>query len=437
MDTLQGWVHTLTGHGEKPAIIAFQRTDLTTWSFRHLVEQARRLAGGVTEAGLQPRTHAILFAPNTPEWAVACVALFAAAAVPVPLDAQMSEEDLRHVVADSEARWIFTTMPLAQRLHALGLHHDKTLVFLDAETEHPQSWQHSLAEPAHEFPSAKPDDLAVLFYTSGTTGKPKGVPLTHRNLTANLTALLSLGLIRADERVLLPLPLHHVYPFTVGFLAPLATGVPILLPRSLTGPQILRALRDGHVTAILGVPRFYAALLSAITARVRRRGRLAAAAFSAGLAASVALQRRLGLRLGRWVFAPLHKQVAPHLRIVASGGAALDPDLAWQLEGLGWQVASGYGLTETSPILTFHAPGAGRLDTAASPCPALTSASPNRKNIARRGKSWRRDRMSFRGTGIGRRKRARSSPPTATSAPGTSAGWTKTGTSTWWAGPRR
>jgi long-chain acyl-CoA synthetase len=139
----------------------------------------------------------------------------------------------------------------------------------------------------------------------------------------------------------------------------------------LTGPQILRALQAGQVTGIVGVPRFYEALQAAIETRVRQRGRIAAALYHGALASSVALRRRLGWHLGRWAFAPVHKQVAPHLRIVASGGAALDPALAWKLEGLGWQVASGYGLTETSPILTFNPPDGGRLDTAGKPLPGV------------------------------------------------------------------
>ncbi len=82
-------------------------------------------------------------------------------------------------------------------------------------------------------------------------------------------------------------------------------------------------------------------------------------------------RRWCGFRLGQWCFAPLHREFAPRLHTVASGGSALDPVLAWTLEGLGWQVATGYGLTETSPLLTFHPPGAGRLDTAGRPLPGV------------------------------------------------------------------
>jgi long-chain acyl-CoA synthetase len=188
---------------------------------------------------------------------------------------------------------------------------------------------------------------------------------------ANLWALLDRGLIHDEDHLLLPLPLHHVYPFTVGLLAPLAAGVPIILPFSLTGRQLLRALREGRATAIIGVPRFYEALYAAIETRVGQRGRLVSTLFHGALALSTTLRRWWGMRPGRWLFTALHKEFGPRLRVVASGGAALDPALAWKLEGLGWQVATGYGLTETSPILTFNSPGAGRLDTAGKPLPGV------------------------------------------------------------------
>ncbi|HXG20187.1 MAG TPA: AMP-binding protein [Methylomirabilota bacterium] len=371
MDTLQTLVHALAQHGDKPALVALRKHDLEIWSFARLADLTQRLAAGLTAAGVQRGMRVVVMAPNWPEWIVACLALLAAAAVPVPVDNQLSDEDLRHVLDDSEARWAFLSTLLARRISAGNLKRDVSLVLLDAPDNDERSWRRFLAPTVHVLPAAKPEHLAVLFYTSGTTGAPKGVPLTHRNLTMNLEALLSLGLIHTTDRLLLPLPLHHVYPFTIGMLAPLALGVPLVLPTSLTGPQILRALQMGQVTGIIGVPRLYEALWAAIAARVRQRGRIAATLFHGALAVSVALRRRLGWSIGRWLFAPLHKQLSPHLRVVASGGAALDPALAWTLEGLGWQVASGYGLTETSPLLAFHPPGGGHLDSVGTPLPGV------------------------------------------------------------------
>jgi long-chain acyl-CoA synthetase len=141
-----------------------------------------------------------------------------------------------------------------------------------------------------------------MFYTSGSSGRPKGVPLSHRNLMSNLQALLTTQVYRPDERLLLPLPLHHVYPFMIGLLAPFALGLPVILPHSLTGPQILRALREGRVTAIVGVTRLYSALYTTIEQQVRRKGRVLSAAFHGMLTLSAA-HRYGNIRLGPRLFA--------------------------------------------------------------------------------------------------------------------------------------
>ncbi|HEU5201744.1 MAG TPA: AMP-binding protein, partial [Nitrospira sp.] len=220
-------------------------------------------------------------------------------------------------------------------------------------------------------PSVPPDACALLFYTSGVSGRPKGVPLSHRNLISNLEALIDIRVYQPDERLLLPLPLHHVYPFMVGLMAPLTLGLPIVLPHSLTGPQILRALQEGHVTAIVGVPRLYAALSDAIEQRVRREGRAVSAIFHGMLACSSLVARYGNVHLGRYVFASVRAQVAPQLRTLVYGGSAMAPDLAWRLQGLGWRIAGGFGLTETSPILTFIAPGSRHIDSAGKPLPGV------------------------------------------------------------------
>lgn len=371
MQTLQTLTRTLAQHGDRPAMVALRKRGREEWSFTQVAALAQRLSVGFVEAGLKPGMSALLVAPNSPEWIVTCLALLTAGVVPVPVDSQMADDDLRHVLSDSDAHWVFTTTLLAQRLSAFDPQRKMTLVLLDAPESDERSWRRYVATHTVGIPTVQPSDTAVLFYTSGTTGLPKGVPLTHRNLVANHDALLALNLVDQDDRLLLPLPLHHVYAFTAGMLGPLAVGVPIVLPASLTGPEIVRALREDRVTLILSVPRFYEALLAAIETRARQRGRLVAALYSRALAFSVALRRRFGWRIGRFVFAPLHKQFAPHLRVVASAGAALDPALAWQLEGLGWHVTGGYGLTETSPLLTYNPPDAGRVETVGKPVPGV------------------------------------------------------------------
>ena len=268
-------------------------------------------------------------------------------AVAMPLDERSDAPEIARLLAKNACRWVATTARRTQRIapQAVGV----SILALDNDAD----WNSLLA--ASEAPPARPEpaDVAVIAHTSGTTGTPKSVPLTHANLMSNVTALLTERLVRGDDRALLPLPFHHVYPMTVGLLTPLAAGVAIVLPAGLSGPELTTALREGRVTHLLGVPRLYSALVDGIRAQIRAGGGVVAAFFERLLSLSARLVKAVNVRIGRWLFAPLHRRLGPRLRILVSGGAALDPETEDALLGLGWEVLTGYGLTETSPILTF------------------------------------------------------------------------------------
>ena len=226
----------------------------------------------------------------------------------------------------------------------------------------------------------------MLFYTSGTTGPAKGVPLTNRNLMFQIRAIADANFVRADDRVLLPLPLHHVYPLVIGVLTPLALGLPLIIPSAFTGSQVLQALQRGRATLIIGVPRLYEALIAGLETRLKQRGPLQRVIASGMLQLCVLARRRLGLRLGSVLMGPLRRRMAPDLRMVVSGGAALNQEVAWKLEGLGWLVATGYGLTETSPMLTINLPDSLRFETAGQIVPGVelrtdTSAAPDGTHV--------------------------------------------------------
>ena len=364
-ETLQAIARSIGDHGEHLAVLALAREGAARWSYRSLADQARRLAAGLVRSGVERGDPIALFAPNRPEWIVAALAILDACAVAVLIDAQVRGDDLAHYFRDSGSRRVFTISEHVDRLDQLDPR--PSVILLDAHNGDERSWRRLLAAESRELPRAEPGDRVALFYTAGTTGPPKGVPLTHENCASNLSALLEARLATPDDRILLPLPFHHVYPFMIGLMSVLATGATLVLPAGLTGPQIVRALREGEVRTIVGVPRFYEALVSGLEARVRARGRLVSAGFRTALAASIGVRRAFGLRAGRALFRALHREMAPRVRLVASGGAKLDPEVGWKLEGLGWEVCSGYGLTETAPILAFNVPGRSRLHTAGRP----------------------------------------------------------------------
>lgn len=358
----------LARFGRRPALLALGPEGAATWSYAELAAHVEALAGGLIQAGLTRGAAVALFAPDSPAWIAAALAAIRAGGAVLPVDAQLADEVLAHVLADSGARLLFTTADRAERLARLAP--EARLVLLDAPEDDARGWQTLQAPRAVALPSSGAADPAALFYTSGTTGRPKGVPLTHAQLNFQLDALAATGLLIPSDRVALPLPLHHVYPFVLGLLAPLALGLPLILPQALTGPQVLRALKEGEATVMVGVPRLYAAMLAGIEARVAARGGLASALVRGFMALSLALNR-LGLDAGRLLFGRLlHARLAPRLRLLACGGAALEAELAARLRALGWRVAIGYGLTETAPLISINPPR-GRPGSVGRPLPGV------------------------------------------------------------------
>ena len=374
MHTLQDLLPGFSALGEKPAVISMGGIGAEAMSYAELARQVARLAHGLRESGLERGEAVAILAPNSAAWIVASLAVVAAGGLLVPLDLRLPPKLLAHEIADSGCTRVFTSREALSNLEQ-ATPEGRTLEIYrldnaDADATG-RSWRSLLSDETGALPVLTPDAPAVLFYTSGTTGLPKGVPLSHRNLLANLEGLRGQNLAYPGVRALLPLPLHHVYPFMVGMLVPLDGGATIVLPAGATGPEILRALTLGRATALVGVPGLYEAMVTAIRRRIETRGKLSARLFTWLFAVSLWLRRRFGWRLGRLLLYPVHRGIGPRLRIVASGGVALKDEVAWDLEALGWQVLTGYGLTETSPIISFTGLGRGRIGSAGRPLAGL------------------------------------------------------------------
>src|SRR5688500_7044883 len=235
-------------HGGRPALVAVGEEGVEIWTYGELAGRVLGLGRGLRGAGVERGDHVALLAANSKEWVAACLAVISAGAVVVPSDAQLGDEALLHVLEDSGAGHIFTTEDQAGRLESVDAGAGLRTILLDVGEDDRRSWRCLLTDEDVDLPPAGPGDVAALFYTSGTTGAAKGVPLSHANLVFQIDTLLGADLVSEDDRVLLPLPLHHVYPFVMGMLAPLAAGLPIVLPQSLTDPQLVRSLREGEAT---------------------------------------------------------------------------------------------------------------------------------------------------------------------------------------------
>ncbi|MFN4282720.1 MAG: AMP-binding protein [Alphaproteobacteria bacterium] len=357
-------LRSLAAQGGRAAVMQVQAEAAKTVGAAELADLATRLAKGLIAEGVRPGDPVGLVGPNGVDWIVVRLALGAVGAVTVACDDLGLPEDIAGFLADSGCKLAFVSAAHAEHLAAGGASYRMQL--LDGG-ESGQGWRAWLKDAAGELPKLDPAAETMVVYTSGTTGKPKSFALTHANLAANIEALLAEKIVGVEDRVLLPLPLHHVFPLLVGMLTTLASGSALVLPEAVAGPQIATALRVSKATVMVGVPRLFTALLTGIEAKALARGGLTAFAYRRFLALSLFARRRLNLSIGRTLFGSLHAQLGGHLRLMASGGAKLEAPAMWRLEALGWQVLSGYGLAETASMFTANLPGRQRIGSEGRP----------------------------------------------------------------------
>ncbi len=370
-DTLEGLRRGFAARGEIAAVIAFTGENAEVLSFAKLAEISGRLGAGLVRYGIARGDSVALIAPNSTCWIAAFWGVVAAGAVAVPLDAQNDDRELARMIGIAGCRLAFTTAAVADRLGSIAP--SCRTVILDRETDSPAgpAWQSLLAAAPGPPPAVAATDAAVIVFTSGTTGTPKAVPLSHANLLTNVRALYALDIVGPDDRALLPLPLYHAYPVTIGMLTPFALGCGIVLPAGVSGPELIAAMRHGRVTALVGVPRLYTALLDHIHRGIAMQPRPIAALLRMALALARWAQRRGVTWPGRILLWPIRRQIAPELWLLVSGGAAVDAEVEETLDAMGWEMLTGYGLVETSSMLTFNLPGASLPGSAGRPAPGM------------------------------------------------------------------
>lgn len=307
---------------------------------------AERIARLLTGEGFARGDRAALVAENRPEWHASYLAIEMLGGTAVPIDMQSGAEEVENLIGDSAAKVVFHSSKTAENVTKAIERFSARGIDFDAPDF---TRKVSAPEGAPLRQNVSPEDIASLIYTSGTTGRPKGVMLTHRNICSDAEALLGAGLIGPGDNVLALLPLHHTYPFLCTFIVPLFMGSSITLGPGLKGTELVSAVRENGVTVIVGVPKLYEMLRNGILARLQARsGLLVKAVRLCG-----ALRRRTGINAGKALFRSVHRNF-PQVRFFASGGARLDPPVMEDLEGLGFTVLEGYGLTETSPVVAFN-----------------------------------------------------------------------------------
>src|SRR5512143_217304 len=321
------------------------------FTYRDLLNSIAAASRALSGLGIEKGDRVALLSENRPEWMIAYLSVVSLGAVIVPLDAQYTEGEVALLLADSGSKAVFVSAATRPKLPADASH---TVISFD--TGDGQQFSEMLAaQPGAVLPPAPAaGDLAAILYTSGTTGDPKGVMLSHGNLASNCGSVIGLNLVNEKDNLLCLLPLHHSYPAMACILVTLSTGATTTILNSLKGPDILACIQETGVTVLVGVPQLFAGLRRAIFEGIHKKPAPVRALVSLLLRTNGLLRKTVGTNIGRSLFREVHARFGPRFRLTASGGARLEPDVYTDMTNLGFTIIEGYGLTETSPVSTFN-----------------------------------------------------------------------------------
>ncbi len=331
------------------------------YTYADLQELATRAAAFFASRGVKPADRVVLASHNAPEWGMSYFGVLKAGATCVPVDPESSTEELVNFVRASGAVGIIINAKvdeahadLADALTLAGL--TVTQIWRTAEV-------FELTDEAMEdarialLPSrVTANTTASLIFTSGTTGQPKGVMLTHKNLTNMVSMLSSVFDMDTSDGVLSVLPLYHTFEFSTGFLTPFSRGTQITYLEELNSDELARAVKDGHVTGMVGVPALWELLHRRINNRLHENNVWVGRAADIMMSANGWLRDNTPLNLGQILFRPIHQGLGGHIRYFISGGSSLNEKVKRDMHQLGFTILEGYGLTEASPVLTVTRP---------------------------------------------------------------------------------
>ncbi|MBQ4507021.1 MAG: AMP-binding protein [Firmicutes bacterium] len=320
------------------------------------------------------------------EWIVSYLSVINGTGIVVPIDKELSGPEIANLLRAGEASTIFCTsaeckklrgLSEVERLVVMDLYGDRTnigeevappdfdedkyrSIVMDGREAQGEvevlSWSKLLAEgekllregnTAFSGHQIDPDAMSVILFTSGTTSRPKGVMLSHRNITSNIMDVCRICNVLQSDKTLSILPIHHTYECTLGMLLVLYRGASTAFSEGLK--YISQNMNEAHNTFIIAVPRVLEMVYDRIQKGIAKSGK--EKLFGRMMSLNRWLRRR-GINLSRRIFASVHEQLGGKLRVIITGAAALNPNLIRFYEDLGITVLQGYGMTECTPLIS-------------------------------------------------------------------------------------
>ena len=358
-------------YGNCPAYIlrTEEKGKLKTITHKEFRDEIKELGTALVNMGLKDKRIAII-SENRYEWELAYLAIATGTGVVVPLDKALPDNEIESLILRSQVDTIFYSKKYDGIMNELREKKNTNLqYFISMDLQENSNGIYSqkqliakgkklLEEGNRDFIDAKINNkkMGIMLFTSGTTSISKAVMLSHENVVTNVMDITHAFDLTENDRLLSFLPLHHVFECTVGFLYPIAIGASIAFGQGVK--HMSTDIKELNITAMISVPAVYDIVYKKIMRTIKKNGKLENVQKGIKLT-QLLLKVKIDLR-GR-VFKEVHENLGPTLKLVVTGGAALDPETEKGFEELGFDLVQGYGLTETSPVIAAETPKSRRL----------------------------------------------------------------------------
>lgn len=357
-------------------------------TYREFGERVDACRAALSKRGVEPGTTVAIIADNRVEWAVCAYATYGLGARFCPMYESQALKDRKYILDDSEARFLFTAnreiREQIEEVQADGELQDiEHIVHFDGGGD--GDFEALLAEGQDQdvgLVEPDPEDVCALIYTSGTTGNPKGVLLTHRNITSNINAIHEIDIIEPDDVSLAFLPWAHSFGQTGELHGLFSVGASLGLVEDIS--TIIENLGEVRPTLLFSVPRVFNKIYDGVHRKIHKESALKRKLFEWSMNNANAIRKaeQAGRKPGFFratmdsiydslIFSTVRKRFGGRLRYAVSGGAKLNEEVALFLDNLNITVLEGYGLTETSPLVSVNLPDQLKIGSVGKPIPGV------------------------------------------------------------------
>lgn len=337
-------------YGERACFTIYE-PDRISLTYREALRLIEAVARWLYDAGIRRGDKVAVTGKNSPEWTIAYLGILFAGAVVVPIDYQLKNEEIDLLLKKSKTKILFVD----EEKYKQYAENQGDLIQIRSLKKGIGVYIYDLDGPEAEIEQARETELAAILFTSGTTGNPKGVMLTHQNLVSD--CYLSQGnltLYHTDVFYAL-LPIHHAYTMLGVFLEAMSVGAELVFGKRMVTKAILKDLKEAKITMLLGVPMLFNKVLAGIIRGVRAKGPVVYGIISLLMELSGLIKKVFKVNPGKRIFASILKQASlSTLRLCICGGGPLAPRVFRKYNQLGLDFIQGYGLTETSPIINLN-----------------------------------------------------------------------------------